>query len=401
MTTTPSAINDTGTFVLSARHTAIQADARQLATRFADRAGDVRQHFLDHSAIHPELWADFRRHGWPGMALPAEYGGADGGLLGTALVLETLAADNITLWMPVLSAAIAHAMHLAGPGACGPPGLLRRVASGDAQLAMATTESHSGHNVFRTATEIFRDGPDFLVRGAKSITSGLDAADYVLIFGRPPTSGAEARGGYTAVLLDPRAPGATMTELPMRFREGVRQYRLELDDVRVPRENLIGAEGQGLLVMWPFTHVERVLTAALCVGLADYAITRSVERATSRVIAGSTPIGVHQAISHPLAALHARLEATRLFLYRAAACFDSGTDPSAVAAQANMAKLLAADLAFDAADHAVQVLGADAWDERNGWLDLYLDARLARSGPVSNEFVLNYVAEHVLGLPTR
>jgi hypothetical protein len=106
-----------------------------------------------------------------------------------------------------------------------------------------------------------------------------------------------------------------------------------------------------------------------------------------------------QAISHPLASLHARSEATRLFVYRTAAAFDIDQNGSDVAGEANMAKLLTADLVFDAADHAVQVLGADAWDERTGWLDVYLDARLSRSGPVSNEFALNFVAEHVLGLP--
>ncbi|BCQ10278.1 acyl-CoA dehydrogenase [Mycobacterium heckeshornense] len=166
--------------------------------------------------------------------------------------------------------------------------------------------------------------------------------------------------------------------------------------MRVPQQDIVGAEGEGLLVMWPFTHVERVLTAALCLGTAAYAITRSVQRPKDRVISGAMPIGANQAIAHPLAAQHARLQANRLFVYRTAALFDAGAD---VTADANMAKLLTADLAFATADHAMQVMGVDAWDEREGWLDCYLDARLARSGPVSNEFALNYVARHVLGLP--
>jgi acyl-CoA dehydrogenase len=278
---------------------------------------------------------------------------------------------------------------------------LQRVASGEALLAMATTEAQAGHNLFRSTTEIRGDGSHFVVCGLKSITSGLDAADRVLVFGRSPEADDGNHGGYTAILVDPRATGATMTELPMRYREGVRQYQLELADVRVPQEDLIEVEGQGLLVMWPFTHVERILTAALCLGIASYAITRAVERAKSRVIAGASAIGAHQTIGHPLAALHARLEAIRLFVYRTAAHFDSRADRLTVAGEANIAKLLTADLAFDAADHAMKVLGADAWDERRGWLDIYLDARLSRSGPVSNEFALNYVAEHILGLPVH
>jgi alkylation response protein AidB-like acyl-CoA dehydrogenase len=139
----------------------------------------------------------------------------------------------------------------------------------------------------------------------------------------------------------------------------------------------------------------------LCIGIAGYALSRAVEHAKARVIAGASPIGANQAIGHPLAGLHARLESVRLLVYRTAARFDADADGSALAGEANMAKLLTADLAFDAVDHAVQVFGADAWDERQGWLDVYLDARLSRSGPVSNEFALNYVAEHVLGIPAH
>jgi alkylation response protein AidB-like acyl-CoA dehydrogenase len=266
---------------------------------------------------------------------------------------------------------------------------------------MATTEPQTGHNIFRSTTEIRRDGDHFVVCGLKRITSGLDVAERVLVFGRAPKATEAQATSYTTILVDPRAPGAIMTELPMRHREGVKQYQLRLDDVRAPQEDLVGAEGQGLLVMWPFTHVERVLTAALCLGVTGYAITRSVQRAKDRVVSGTMPIGANQAIAHPLAALHARLEATRLFVYRTAARFDAEVDGFVTAGEANMAKLLAADLAFDSTDHAVQVLGAEAWDEREGWLDSYLDARLSRSGPVSNEFALNYVAQHVLGLPAH
>jgi acyl-CoA dehydrogenase len=386
-------------FGLPPAHAQLQADAREIAARFAPRALEVRQHFLDHAELQPDLWSTFCQRGWAGLVLPAECGGAEGGLLGMTLVLEAFAQQNVLLWMPVLSAAIAYAINQAGPEPARQT-WLRRVARGDALLAMAATEAQSGHNVFRSTTEIRRDGSHFVVRGFKSITSGLDGADRVLVFGRTPQA-EELRGGYTTILVDPRAPGATMTELPMRYREGVRQYSLELDGVRVPQEDLVGVEGQGLLVMWPFTHVERVLTAALCLGIASYALSRGVERAKALVIAGTSPIGAHQAIGHPLAGLHARLEAVRLFVYRTAARFDAGADGSAPAGEANMAKLLTADLAFDAADHAVQVLGADAWDERQGWLDVYLDARLSRSGPVSNEFALNYIAEHVLGIPAH
>jgi alkylation response protein AidB-like acyl-CoA dehydrogenase len=144
-----------------------------------------------------------------------------------------------------------------------------------------------------------------------------------------------------------------------------------------------------------------MLTAALSVGNARYCVSRALKRAGERTIFGQRPIGAEQAIQHPLARLHARVEATRLFVYRAAARFDAGVDQLEVAGEANMAKLLSADILFDAADHAVQTLGAAAWDEREGMLDVFLDARLARSGPVSQELALNFIAQHTLGLPSH
>ncbi|MQY31640.1 acyl-CoA dehydrogenase family protein [Nocardia aurantia] len=363
--------------------------AQRVAAEFADRAAEVRRHLLEHAEMHPELWQAFRDNGWTRLALPD----SEGGLLGLALVLEAFAAEGIVLWLPVLSTAIAHAVAQAGPADLRAV-WLPRIADGSAHLGMAATEQHSGHNLFGVRTEIRRAGDHFTVSGVKRITSALDVVDRVLVFGRDATG-----SGHTCVLLDPRAPGASITEIPMRFREGVRQFELALDEVAVPADALVGEEGRGTAVMWPFTHVERTLTAALCVGTAAYSLTRAVDRARRRTIAADRPIGAHQAVAHPLAGLHARLSATRLLVHRTAARIDAHADPQTVAGDSNAAKVLAADLAFDAADRAVQTLGADAWDERNGWLDVFLDARLSRSGPVSNEFALNHIAQHVLGLP--
>jgi alkylation response protein AidB-like acyl-CoA dehydrogenase len=164
---------------------------------------------------------------------------------------------------------------------------------------------------------------------------------------------------------------------------------------------IVGTEGQGLLALWPFTHIERMLTAALCLGNARYCVSRALSRAGERTIFGKEPIGAEQAIQHPLASLHARTQATRLLVYRAAARFDAGVETMEVAGEANMAKLLTADLLFDAADQAMQTLGATAWDEREGMIDLYLDARASRSAPISQELALNFIAQHVLGLPSH
>jgi alkylation response protein AidB-like acyl-CoA dehydrogenase len=375
-------------FDLSPDHATLRADARALAADLAPRARELRRHLLDHAEHHPALWEPFAARGWPGLA-------TGGDLLGMAVVLEAFAAHGLVLWMPVLTSAIGHAIAQAGPDAARER-WLDPIARGDASLALAATEPECGHNLFRVRTTIRRDGDGYVVDGTKCVTSGVDVAARVLVFGCAP----EPRS-YTAVLVDPEVPGVTLTELPMRHREGVRQFALELKGVAVGSDAVVGVEGQGLLALWPFTHVERILTAAICVGAAEHAVGAAVARAKERQVFGTRPIGADQAVAHPLADLHARTEATRLLVHRTAARADAGVDGVAVAAEANMAKVLTADLAYDAVDHALQTLGAEAWDERAGWLDAFLDARLARSAPVSQELARDFVAQHVLGLPAH
>ncbi|MET7772526.1 acyl-CoA dehydrogenase family protein [Nocardia sp. NPDC005366] len=388
----------TAAFDLPVEYRTLENAARAVAAEFAPEAIEIRRHVIEHGELHPKLWRRFCEQGWAGAMISADRGGSAIGLLGAALILEAFAARGIVLWMPVLSNAIAHAIDRVGPDSARER-WLPRIAAGTAQLGIAVTEPASGHNLFGVETEIQYTGTHFVVTGVKRVTSGLDLVDRVLVFGR--TVAEDGTSGYTTVLVDPGAAGVTVTEIPMRYREGVRQFQLELDHVVLPGDALVGSVGGGLLSLWPFTDVERVLTAAICSGSAAHCLDNAVARAKHRVIAGREPIGVHQAVAHPLAHLHARHAAVRLLLRRAALGFDRADSAQTAAADANAVKLLASELAFDAADHAMQVFGAEAWDEREGWLDLYLDARLSRSGPVSNEFALNYLAEHVLGLPAR
>ena len=377
----------------------LRADAEELAGSFAARHREVRLHPFEHGELHPELWREICGRGWPGLLVPRTRGGLEGGLSAWVVVMEALAASNLILWMPVLTAAIGHAVAEVGPEDAREQ-WLARIASGETFLALAVTEPQCGHNVFRSATTVRREDDHFVINGLKAVTSGVDLADRVLVFGRSPREQGTPPQ-FTTVFVDPASPGIELVELPMGWREGARQFQLTFTDVQVPLEELVGAEGQGLLALWPFTHVERLLTAALAIGSARYCLSRALARAGERTIFGEHPIGAEQAIAHPLAYLHARIEATRLLVYRAAQQFDAEGATVAVIAEANMAKLLTADVLFDAADHAMQTLGAQAWDERAGMIDLYLDARAVRSAPISQELTLNYIAQHVLGLPSR
>jgi acyl-CoA dehydrogenase len=377
-----------------------QTRAEDLAARYAERHREVRLHPFEHGELHPARWKEISDRGWPGLLVPSAHGGSEGGLLTYVVIMEALAASNLILWMPVLTAAIGHAIAEVGPAhAC--ERWLERTASGKAFLALAVTEPQCGHNVFRSRTTVRRERDRFVINGLKAVTSGTDLAERVLVFGRAAGRADSAPPGFTTVLVDPDSPGIDRVELPMGRREGARQFQLTFNDVEAPLDELVGVEGQGLLALWPFTHVERLMTAALAVGSARYCVSRALARAGERTIFGERPIGAEQAVQHPLAYLHARIEATRLLVYRAAQQFDAGADTMAVAGEANMAKLLTADVLFDAADQAMQTLGAQAWDEREGMIDLFLDARAARSAPISQELVLNHIAQHMLGLPSH
>lgn len=376
----------------------IRSAAAALASEFADRHREVRLSAVEGGTLHPELWSRIAAEGWPGLLVPREHGGVEGGLLACALVLEELAARNLVFWTLVLDAAIGHAIAVNGPESARArwlPGL----AAGETHFGLAVTEPEVGHNVFRTRTTVGRGAGGFVVDGWKAITSATDLADRVLVFGAVP--GEEERRSFTTVLVPPEAAGLKRTEIPMGGREGVRQFRLDFDAVEVGEDELVGEEGQGLLCLWPSTHVERILLAALAVGNARYCLERSLQRATSRNVFGKHAIGAEQAIQHPLAGLRSRLQAAQLQVHHVAARFDAGVDSLLIAGEANMAKVVSSELLFDAADQAMQTLGAAAWDEREGMVDLYLDARLSRSAPISQELALDFVARHVLGLPTQ
>jgi len=155
---------------------------------------EVRLYPFEHGQLYPALWAEISDRGWPGLLFGGEHGGSEGGLLAYAVVMGGAGARNLILWMPVAGASIGHAIAQVGPDHARER-WLPSIASGETFLALAVTEPHCGHNVFRTKTTVHRDGDRFLVNGLKAVTSGIDLAERVLVFGRTAGRG----GGATPV----------------------------------------------------------------------------------------------------------------------------------------------------------------------------------------------------------
>jgi acyl-CoA dehydrogenase len=205
--------------------------------------------------------------------------------------------------------------------------------------------------------------------------------------------------GLSLFLVDTKSSGIEKTPISIALSEELTQYQLFFDNLEVPACNLIGDENKGALAMFNSLNPERILAGAICAGISDQALRKAVTYANERKVFDGKAIGSYQAIAHPLAEVKIELEAVRLMTYRAAAAFDAGVDPATVGSYANMAKLLAADLAIKAVDRAIETHGGMGFVDETGLLTQWSGARLLKTAPVSREMILNFVAEQDLGLP--
>ncbi len=226
--------------------------------------------------------------------------------------------------------------------------------------------------------------------------SGIDHSDAVLFVARTE----DARTGKLkpCLFVVPRdTPGFEYRPIPMELVAPEKQFQVFLDDVRLPADALVGDENAGLLQLFAGLNPERILTAAFSLGLARQALGKAVEYAKTRTV-WSTPIGAHQGLAHPLAQCAVEIELARLMTQKAGLLYDAGEDVAAGEA-ANMAKYAAGEAAARTVDQAVQTLGGNGLTQEYGLGALLAATRVGRVAPVSREMVLNYVAQHTLGLP--
>jgi alkylation response protein AidB-like acyl-CoA dehydrogenase len=343
-----------------------------------------------------ELWQEAGRLGFLGVNLPEEYGGGGAGIYELALVQEELAAAGSGLLLVVVSPAICGTV-IAKFGTDAQKGAwLPRLADGSAIMAFGITEPDAGSNSHRITTTARRDGSDWVLDGRKIYISGVDQADAVLIVARTE----DHRTGTlkpALFIVPPDAPGLEAQPMAMDLVAPDRQFALFLDGVRLPAEALVGAEDAGLDQLFAGLNPERILGAAISVGMGRYALDRAVAYARDRQV-WDVPIGAHQGLSHPLAQRKIEVELAKAMMQKAAALYDAGDDRGAGEA-ANMAKYAAAEACIAALDQAIQTHGGAGFTSEVGLATMLAIARVNRVAPVSREMVLNFVAQHSLGLP--
>lgn len=344
-----------------------------------------------------ELWDEAGRLGYLGVAVPEEYGGGGGGISDLAAVCEELCAAGAPLLLMLVSPAICATV-IARYGTDEQKNAwLPRFATGEVLMSFAITEPEAGSNSHRLTTTARRDpNGGWVLNGRKVFISGVDEADAVMIVGR----GEDTRTGKLrpALFIVPTdAPGFEYRPIPMDLVAVERQFGLFLDDVRLPADALVGAEDADIAEMFAGLNPERIMGAAFSLGIARYALDKAVAYAGQRSVWG-VPIGAHQGLAHPLAQIKIELELAKLMMQKAAALYDEGDDLGAGEA-ANMAKYAAAEVAVRAVDQAIQVHGGNGMASEYGLAVLLGVVRAIRIAPISREMVLNFVAQHSLGLP--
>ena len=337
--------------------------------------------------------------GWIGIAIPEKYGGSGRGITEASIVLEEVAASGAAMngcssihlsifgMHPVVRHGSEEMKQKYLPG----------VAKGDLHICFGVTEPDAGTDTTSITTAARRDGDYYIVRGRKVwTTKALDAHRVLLLVRTQALEAVDKRTqGMTLLLAELQRPEVSISPIDKVGRNAVATCEVVYDDLPVHVTDRVGEEGMGFRHLLDGLNAERILVAAESLGIGRAAIRRAVEYANDRIVF-NRPIGMNQGISFPLGEARMRLDAAELMIRKASWLMDSGQP---CGTEANMAKWLAADACFQAADQAVQTHGGFGYAKEFHVERYWREARLQRLAPISQEMVLNYVTEHVLGLP--
>jgi acyl-CoA dehydrogenase len=354
---------------------------------------------LDRDRAYPtEFVRALTTGGFLGCLIPEEFGGSGLGLIAAAAILEEVQKSGC-------NGAACHAqMYIMGTLLRhGSPAQkaewLPKIASGEIRLqAFGVTEPGAGTDTTAIRTSAERQGDRYIVNGQKVWTSRAEHSDLMLLLARtaPRAGSAKRAEGISVFLVDLRqARGHGVTIRPIRTMMNHATTEVFFDNLEVPAANLVGEEGKGFRYILDGMNAERILIAAECVGDARWFIARASDYAKSRVVFGR-PIGQNQGIQFPIARAYAASEAAALMVERAAELYERG-EPCGK--EANMAKLLAADASWQAADMCIQTHGGFGFAEEYDVERKFRETRLYQVAPISTNLILAYLAEHVLGLP--
>ena len=357
---------------------------------------------LDETRSYPaEFVQALTDSGYLAALIPEEYGGAGLPLSGAAAILEEIQRQGCNggachAQMYTMGTILRHG------SAAQKAAYLPAIASGALRLqAFGVTEPTSGSDTTALRTTARRDGDRYVVNGQKIWTSRAEHSDLMLLLARtaPREEGGKKTDGLSTFIVDMRGAdgrGAKgLTVRPIRTMMNHNSCEVFFDDMEIPAESLLGEEGRGFRYILSGMNAERILIAAECVGDAKWFTERSVAYARERHVFGRS-IGANQGVQFPIARAYANMRAAELMVWEALRLYEAGQNPGA---EANMAKMLAADASFEAANACIQTHGGFGFAEEYDVERKFRETRLYQVAPISTNLVLSYLAEHVLGLP--
>ena len=379
--------------------TELNQDLRHAVRGLCKAFPDAYWRDLDAARAYPEAFVKaLTDAGYLAALIPEEYGGSGLGVIEASIILEEINrsggnAGACHAQMYTMGTLLRHG------SAAQKRAFLPKIASGELRLqAFGVTEPTTGSDTTQLKTTATRKGDSYVVRGQKVWISRAEHSDLLLLVVRttPVEQVKKRTEGLSILLVDLRdAVGHGLTIRPIRTMMNHATTELFFDDLEVPADALVGEEGKGFRYLIDGLNAERILIAAECIGDGRWFVDRAARYANDRVVFGR-PIGQNQGVQFPIARAHVNVEAADLMRFRAAEMFDRG---DACGAEANMAKLLAADASWEAANVTVQTYGGFGFAEEYDVERKFRETRLYQVAPISTNLILAYVAEHVLGLP--
>ncbi|CDX56508.1 acyl-CoA dehydrogenase [Mesorhizobium plurifarium] len=374
-------------------------DIREAVAKLCARFPGEYWRALDRDMAYPREFVEaLTEAGWLSILIPEEYGGSGLPLSAAAAVLEEIQRAGCNggachAQMYTMGTLLRHG------SAAQKQRYLPKIATGELRLqAFGVTEPTSGTDTGALKTTARLDSDHFVVKGQKIWTSRAEHSDLMLLLARttPLADGMKKTDGLSVIIVEMRAAiGNGLTIRPIRTMMNHATTEIFFDDLRVPAENLIGEEGKGFRYILSGMNAERILIASECVGDAKWFIDKASAYARERHVFGRA-IGQNQGIQFPIARAYANMRAAELMVREALALYEAGKNPGA---EANMAKMLAADASNEAANACIQTHGGFGFAEEYDVERKFRETRLYQVAPISTNLILSFLAEHVLGLP--
>jgi len=388
-------------FDLTPEQKMIASTAKEIARQFCPeywRGKEEKQEFAG------EFWKVISEAGFTGIVIPEEYGGAGRGITELLIAMEELVANGCGLggaWYLILSE-IFGALGITRHGTDQQKGkYLPGIARGELECCLGLTEPDAGSNTLNIKTTALKKEGRWLINGDKTFISGADRASVMVIVARttPKNKVPKKVLGLSLFLADLPSPAVQVSPIPKHGINYSHSCQVGINELELPEEALMPPPDQGWYSLLDMLNTERMSFTAASIGLARLAISKATEYSKQRKVFDDVPIGSYQALQVPLSEAYAALEAARLMNFKAATLWENQADLGEIGAAANMAKVVAVENAIKAVYWSMQVFGGYGYAKEYHVERWWREINLIRLAPVTQQMALNYIGEHVLGMP--